>query len=90
MASTILISRCFGSATLFVYKDEQKDKIKNWEFKLIEDKYFELLKSTTNLITGKEKTLELELIQSKILTITMKAIGTIINKTAYNKFGQLL
>lgn len=80
----------FWKATLFVYKDGQKDKIKNSEFKLIEDKYFELLKSTTNLITGKEKTLELELIQSKILTIIMKAIGTIINKTAYNKFGQLL
>lgn len=39
------ISHCFGSATLFVYKDYQKDKIKNTaEFKLIEDKYFELLK----------------------------------------------
>ena len=76
------ISRCFGSVTLFVYRDEQKDKIKNSaEFKLIEDKYFELLKSTTNLITGKEKTLESELIQSKILTIIMKVIGTtIINK----------
>jgi ribosome-associated translation inhibitor RaiA len=39
------ISRCFGSATLFVYEDEQKDRIKNSDgFKLIEDKYFELLK----------------------------------------------
>ena len=39
------ISRCFGSATLFVYKDEQKEKIKNSaEFKMIEDKYFKLLK----------------------------------------------
>ena len=39
------ISRCFESANLFVYKDEQKEKIKNsTEFKLIEDKYFELLK----------------------------------------------
>ena len=39
------ISRCFGSATLFVYNDEQKDRIKNSaEFKLIEDKYFKLLK----------------------------------------------
>jgi hypothetical protein len=40
-----IISRCFGSTTLFVFKEEQKNKIKNSaEFKLIEDKYFELLK----------------------------------------------
>jgi hypothetical protein len=39
------ISRCFDSVTLFVHKDEQKEKIKNSaEFKLIENKYFELLK----------------------------------------------
>lgn len=39
------ISRCFESVTLFVYKDEQKEKIKNSaEFELIENKYFELLK----------------------------------------------
>lgn len=39
------ISRCFESATLFVYKDDQKEKIKNSaEFKIIEDNYFKLLK----------------------------------------------
>jgi hypothetical protein len=39
------ISRCFESVTLFVYEDYQKDNFNNSvEFKLIEDKYFELLK----------------------------------------------
>ncbi len=39
------ISRCFDSVTLFVYKDKQKDKVKKSdEFKLIEEKCFELLK----------------------------------------------
>ncbi|WP_027391970.1 hypothetical protein [Aquimarina latercula] len=39
------ISRCFENVTLFVYKDEQKNKIKNSvKFKLIEGKYFDLLK----------------------------------------------
>ncbi|CAL2101512.1 conserved protein of unknown function [Tenacibaculum sp. 190130A14a] len=38
------ISRFFEYATLFVYKDGQKDNIKNSaKFKLIEDKYFDLL-----------------------------------------------
>ena len=38
------ISRCFENATLFVYEDGQKDKIKNSaKFKIIEDKYFDLL-----------------------------------------------
>ncbi|WP_299903314.1 hypothetical protein [uncultured Aquimarina sp.] len=38
------ISRFFEYATLFVYKDGQKDNIKNsTKFKLIEDKYFDLL-----------------------------------------------
>ena len=55
------ISRCFGSATLFVYKDEQKEKIKNSaEFKLIEDKYFELLKEYDEFNYWKRENLESE------------------------------
>lgn len=39
------ISRCFENVTLFVYKDVQKEIIKNSnKFKLIEDTYFDLLK----------------------------------------------
>ncbi len=38
------ISRCFECATLFVYKDEQKDYIKkSVKFEQIENKYFHLL-----------------------------------------------
>jgi len=40
-----MISRFFDIITLFVYTDEQKNKIKNsTEFKFIEDKYFDLIK----------------------------------------------
>ena len=39
------LSRCFGSATLFVLKDEQKEEIKNSNFfKELENNYFQLLK----------------------------------------------
>ena len=39
------LSRCFGSATLFVFNDEQKEKISKSDFfKELEKRYFELLK----------------------------------------------
>ncbi|MFC6860512.1 hypothetical protein [Zunongwangia atlantica] len=56
------ISRSQGSATLFVFKDEQKDKIKNsTEFKLIEEKYFDLLKEYDEFNYWKRKNFGIEI-----------------------------
>jgi len=56
------ISRCFDSATLFVYKDDQKEQIKNSaEFKQIENKYFELLKEYDEFNYWKRKHFGIEI-----------------------------
>lgn len=56
------ISRCFDSATLFVYKDDQKEQIKNSaEFKLIENNYFELLKEYDEFNYWKRKHFGIEI-----------------------------
>ncbi|WP_299261419.1 hypothetical protein [uncultured Aquimarina sp.] len=56
------ISRCFENATLFVYKDKQKNKIKNsTKFKLIEDKYFDLLKEYDEFNYWKRENIEIKI-----------------------------
>ena len=56
------LSRCFGSATLFVFKDEQKAEIvKSAFFKELENKYFELLKEYDEFDYWKRNELKIEI-----------------------------